>query len=61
MNMPANDSADRSKQKTRETTIAERLRVASELRELQERLAPQRAANKAERARGKVQIRIKTK
>jgi hypothetical protein len=42
-------------------SIAEKLRVASELREFQEKLAPLRAANRAERAAGKVEIRIKTR
>jgi len=50
------DSAAGSQQKT---TIAEKLKIAEELRDLQEKLAPLRAANKAERAKGKIQIRVK--
>jgi hypothetical protein len=42
-------------------SIAEKLRIASELRDFQEKLAPLRAANRAERAAGKVEIRIKTR
>ena len=56
-----NNSDERSDLKTAESTIAEKLRVASELRDLQEKLAPLRAANKADRAKRKVQIRIKTR
>ena len=52
------DSAAGSQQKA---TIAEKLKIAEELRDLQEKLAPLRAANKAERAKGKIQIRIKTR
>ena len=40
--------------------ISEKLEIASRLREVQEKLAPARAANKAKRAAGKVEIRIKT-
>ena len=40
--------------------VAEKLAVAAKLRDLQEKLAPARAANKAKRAAGKIQIRIKT-
>ena len=61
MKISADNSAERSDLKTAESTVAERLRVASELRDLQEKLAPFRAANKAERAKSKVQIRIKTR
>jgi hypothetical protein len=50
---------DQHKAATR--TIADKLKIAEELRDLQEKLAPLRAANKAERAKGKVQIRIKTR
>jgi len=42
-------------------TIAEKLKIAEELRDLQEKLAPLRAANKAEKAKCKVQTRIKTR
>jgi hypothetical protein len=42
-------------------TVAEKLAVAERLRDLQQALAPARAANKAERAAGKVKIRIKTR
>lgn len=41
--------------------IAEKLALAEELRDLQRALAPVRAANRAKRARGKVEIRFKTK
>ena len=40
--------------------IAEKLAIASRLRDVQEKLAPARAANKAKRASGKIEIRIKT-
>ena len=40
--------------------VSEKLAVASRLRDVQEKLAPARAANKARRAAGKVEIRIKT-
>ena len=40
--------------------VAEKLAVAAKLRDLQERLAPARAANRAKRAAGKIEIRIKT-
>lgn len=42
-------------------TIAEKMAVAEQLRDLQRALAPIREANKAKRAAGKVEIRIKTK
>jgi hypothetical protein len=42
-------------------SIPEKLAVAEELRDLQRALAPVRAANKAKRAAGKIEIRIKTK
>jgi hypothetical protein len=42
-------------------SIAEKLRIVTQLRDLQEKLAPLRAANKAERAAGKIEIRIKTR
>jgi len=51
-------SADQKK--TAGHTIADKLKIAEELRDLQEKLAPHRAANR-ERAKGKVQIRIKTR
>lgn len=41
--------------------VAEKLAVAERLRDLQRALAPVRAANKAKRAAGEVQIRIKTR
>jgi hypothetical protein len=47
--------------KVAKRTIAEKMAIAEELRDLQEALAPIRAANKAERAAGKVKIRIKTR
>jgi tetrahydromethanopterin S-methyltransferase subunit A len=40
--------------------VSEKLAIASRLRDVQERLAPARAANKAKRASGKIEIRIKT-
>jgi hypothetical protein len=40
--------------------VSEKLAIASRLRDVQEKLAPARAANKARRASGKVEIRIKT-
>lgn len=40
--------------------IAEKLAIAEKLRIVREKLAPARAANKAKRAAGKVEIRIKT-
>ncbi len=40
--------------------VSEKLEIASRLREVQEELAPARAANKARRAAGKIEIRIKT-
>jgi hypothetical protein len=47
--------------KSSKRTIAEKMAVAERLRDLQRALAPIRAANKAKRATGKVEIRIKTK
>jgi c-di-GMP-binding flagellar brake protein YcgR len=55
------NSAAGSQQKAGANTIAEKLKIAEELRDLQETLAPIRAANKAERAKSKIQIRIKTR
>jgi predicted RNA-binding Zn ribbon-like protein len=40
--------------------VAEKLAVATKLRDVQQKLAPARAANKAKRAAGKIDIRIKT-
>jgi hypothetical protein len=40
--------------------VSEKLEIASRLRDVQQKLAPARAANKAKRAAGKVEIRIKT-
>jgi hypothetical protein len=40
--------------------VSEKLAIASRLRDVQDKLAPARAANKARRAAGKVEIRIKT-
>ena len=40
--------------------VSEKLAIASRLRDVQEKLAPARAANKAKRATGKVEIRTKT-
>jgi hypothetical protein len=47
--------------KTAKRTIAEKMAVAEQLRNFQQSLAPLRAANKAKRAAGKIEIRIKTK
>ena len=41
--------------------IAEKLAIAEELRDLQKALAPLRSANKAKRAAGKNEIRIKSR
>ncbi len=54
-----NKRAERSKPAKR--TIAEKLIVAEQLRDLQRALAPLRDANRAKRAAGKVEIRIKTR
>ncbi len=40
--------------------VSEKLEIASRLRDVQDKLAPARAANKAKRARGEIEIRIKT-
>jgi hypothetical protein len=40
--------------------VSEKLAIASKLREVQERLAPVRAANKAKRAGNKISIRIRS-
>ena len=40
--------------------VAEKLAIASRLRDVQERLAPVRAVNKAKRAAGLIKIKIKT-
>jgi predicted RNA-binding Zn ribbon-like protein len=40
--------------------VAEKLAVATKLRDVQQKLAPARVANKAKRAAGKIEIRIKT-
>lgn len=61
MKRASDNSADGSDLKAAESTIGERLRVASQLRNLQKKLAPLRAANRAERAKRKVQISIKTR
>lgn len=47
--------------KASKRTVAEKLAVAERLRDLQRALAPVRAANRAKRAAGKVEIRFKTK
>jgi hypothetical protein len=41
--------------------ILEKLAIAEQLRDLQKALEPARAANKAKRATGQVEIRIKTR
>ena len=41
-------------------TIAEKLAIAAKLREVQAKLAPIRAANRAKRAAEKIEIKIKT-
>ena len=40
--------------------IAEKLAIAAKLHDVQEKLAPARAANKAKRTGGQIEIRIKT-
>jgi hypothetical protein len=40
-------------------SISEKMNIASKLREVQDQLAQTRAANKAERSRRKVTIRVK--
>lgn len=40
--------------------VSEKLAVASKLRDVQQGLAPARVANKAKRAAGKIEVRIKT-
>ena len=40
--------------------VSEKLAIVSRLRDVQQKLAPARAANKAKRAADKVEIRIKT-
>lgn len=40
-------------------SISEKLAIASKLREIQEKLAPLRAANKAARSRRKITVRVK--
>ena len=49
------------KKKSVKRTIAEKMAIAEELRDLQEALAPLREANRSKRAAGKVDIRIKTR
>jgi len=56
--------SDRRKEQQRKLLakrpVAEKLAIAAKLRDVQEKLAPARSANKAKRATGKVEIRIKT-
>ena len=40
--------------------VSEKLAIASRLRDVQQKLAPARAANKAKRTAGRIEIRIKT-
>ena len=40
-------------------SISEKLAIASKLREIQDKLAPLRAANKAARSRRKITVRVK--
>ena len=47
--------------KAAKRTVAEKLAVVERLRDLQKALAPVREANKAKRAAGKIEIRIKTR
>jgi hypothetical protein len=54
-----NKRAERSKPAKR--TIAEKMVVAEQLRDLQNAPAPLRIANRAKRETGKVEIRIKTR
>ena len=59
-----NAKPDRRKEQQRRDRarrpVSEKLAIASRLRDVQEKLAPARAANKAKRARGEIEIRIKT-
>lgn len=41
-------------------SVSEKMEIASKLRDVQQSLAPTRAANKAKRAAGRIEIRIKT-
>ena len=62
MNNPKNRSLTRPDAVHKaKRSIAEKLAVAERLRDLQRALAPARAANRAKRAAGKVEIRFKTK
>ena len=63
MNEPNNKTSTRpdAVYKAPKRTVAEKLAVAERLRDLQRALAPVRAANRAKRAAGKIEIRIKTK
>ena len=56
-----NPRAAALKKKLVKRPIAEKMAIAEELRDLQQALAPLRAANRAKRAAGKVDIRIKTR
>jgi hypothetical protein len=50
-----------SQRKSRaQQSIAEKMAIATRLREVQEKLAPVRAANKAKRRAGRIEIRFKT-
>ncbi len=40
--------------------VSEKLEIAARLRDVQQKLVPARSANKAKRAAGKIEIRIKT-
>lgn len=60
-------NSDKGSNKTQATekkqsrSISEKMAVAEQLRDLQKALAPLRAANKAKRATGPVEILIKTR
>ena len=56
-----NNKKSEIESRARKRPIPEKLAIAERLRDLQKSLAPIRAANKAERAAGRVRIRIKTK
>ena len=47
-------------QRAARQSIAEKMAIASRLREVQEKLAPVRAANRARRKAGRIEIRFKT-
>jgi hypothetical protein len=59
--MTTEDNRRSESSKPAKRTIAEKMIVAEQLRDLQRALAPLRIANRAKREAGKVEIRIKTR